>query len=270
MKKLTLKVSEQNCSAIIAEKLCDVLYLYTPNNHSDSEYVKISMANLSIIIKMLNTFHNGSSAVFLVYAYDVNGDGSDARFIYSQAIQWDITKPTIDEQLMTFILFLATALSDMANSLNLKDDFYVNIDYNLEEGSNASKKFISKKEMNYYNDDDSIETLYSYIMSHLDSENNCMLVKTYLKIQPGEDEKPISSEYSVKIQYANIFSRDTYSFAVNFAGDHYTEFGLLKKDAEKFLINILAKFLQVSKFACFEDEIGTVILYDEAKETRYV
>lgn len=269
MKKLTLKVTEQNCNAIIAEKLCDIICLYNPNNHSDSSYIKISFSNLSIIIKMLNTFHNGSSTIFAVYANDINGDGTDSRFIYSQAIQWDIKKPSVDEQLMTFILFMSTAISDMINSLDIKEEFYVNIDHNLNEGSNAQKMFISVKEMNYY-DDDSVETLYSYIMSHLDSSNSCMLVKAYLKITPGEDENPISSEYSVKIQYSNIFSRDVYSFSVNFAGDNYTKFGLLKKDAEDFLTQILSKLLFVSKFACFEDEVGTVILYEEAKETRNV
>ena len=269
MKKLALKILSQEDEEIIAKTLYDILIDYNPYKRSDHNYIKISIClDIAIIIKMLNPFCNGKSCILM--AYVTNGSDESDKCIYGQAMQYNVPKETIEELLKVGVHAISKSLISLITALEVTDSLiiYHNFDEELPKRSFHEVMRIKWSQNEEKRENDICET-FAYIMSNLNSVNNCMMFRLYFDINIGDPEH-ISAEYTFRIQYSYIFNESIYSFSLTYPdGTTSTDYGHSKEEAEELILHYLSSFMRVAGYVV-KDEVGVIVLYEQKKESNYV
>lgn len=278
MKETTLKITKQDDSEIIAKTLYDILSKYDPKNGSNDNYIKINISgieDLAIIIKMLNLFNNGLSCILTVCVVNetcCNNDDNIDKIIHAGSIQYDFQDTVIKELLCIGIDVISKSVLHLINSINI-NECSIRIIHNFDE-ENPRKSFIEIMRVKYIDNDDKtlddISKMFGHIMINLNKNNDCMIIKLYFNINIGDPEE-ISTIFTCKIQFSEIFGNPIYNFSVDFPDQQQKNYyGYTEEEAEDFLLTQLDAFSKLLKCACKENETGLLILYGQRKETRNV
>lgn len=270
MRKINMKVLQQEDQTIIAKTLLNIFIEYNPYKRSDHNYIKINICKgVTIIIKMLNPFPNGSSSVILTYV--TNGDTERNKCIFSQAIQYDLEPEMVYSLYSVAAEAIAKSIGSLIFNCNLDVD-EVYLSHNLDE-EEPMRLFEEVMRIKYTKDEDKmvdgICEMFGYVMSHLNKIDDCMQINLYYNINIGDPEE-ISSVFKLRIQYTEIFGQNIYNFSVIYPGiDSQCAYGLQAGEAEEYIKNCLLEFLKIAGYT-LDSETAIIALYKQKGESNYV
>lgn len=266
--KKDLKVTSQEDIAIIVNTLRDILKLYSSYTKSDLYNITIDIHNgLTIIIKMLNPFANGTS--YFIVGYVSNGEDDQSKVIFVNLISLD------DEESYNNSVELAVYQISMAINQAIDETTdTITIYHNLDE-KRPKSAFILVGECNYLRDkkymDDVKCDIASYIASNLSSSSDKMILQLYIHLNKNTKDE-IKSSIRCYFQYVRVFNIDYYFIRLKTFVDGDNDQVKLYTSADNFIKgikSIIDIFYNISSYT-IDGEVAKISLFKESWRTKHV
>lgn len=225
-KILALTGATTDDAEIIDKYLQELLMDFDVHIRSGPRFIRICVfADISIIIKMLNSFP-GQSDSYVLYSY-VNSSKAH-RYLYSQAIQYKTSIPLRD-QLKIICHGIATSTVELIQAYGYKLEHF-KIVHNLDDEYMPPTVFYEVPIPNSDNIDEKINTILQLLVEYLDVYDDKAMVKFYYHINKGS-EYEVKTTFTLHIQYSEIFFNDCYSLKYKKGENTMVEYAL---DVNKF------------------------------------
>ena len=256
-KTLALQTDAETDMAIIDKELYSILKGYNVQLRSGPRFVRINIiADVSIIIKMLNTFvYTGNSYILYVYLYS----NKNRRYVYSQAIQYGLSELPVEAQLREATKHIADISIQMLEAYGYRTDHF-SIDNNLEDENIFPSKCYKKIHIDKESIGDKITFIVDTIINELDIYTDNAYVSMHYHINIGDPEYEADVTYNVLIQYSEIFHNDMYSIRFSRPDDTYDEYAMDVNEFTDYMYQILTYLYNIVECK-YDDEIGEITLY---------
>lgn len=256
-KTLALQTDAETDMAIIDKELYDILKGYNAHLRSGPRFIRINIiADVSIIIKMLNTFiDDGNSYVLYMYLYS----NRNRRYIYSQAIQYGLTELPVDVQIKEASKHIAAVSVQMLVAYGYRVEHFC-IDHNLDDKEIFPDRCFRRIHIEDGSIPDKINFIVDTIIKNLDIYTDSAMIKMHYHINIGDPEYEADVTYKLQIQYSEIFHNDSYSIRFIRPDDTYVEYALDINEFTDYMYQTLTYLYNVIECK-FDDEIGDISLY---------
>ena len=206
---------------IIDQYLQELLMDFNVHIRSGPRFIRICIfADISIIIKMLNSFP-GQSDSYILYSY-LNSSKSH-RYLYSQAIQCNIDIP-VKEQLKVICHGIAISTVDLIKAYGYKLEHF-KIIHNLDDEYMPPAVFYEVPIPQSDDIDVKINDILQLLVEYLDVYDDKAMVKFHYHINKGT-EYEVEAMFTLHIQYSEIFFNDCYSLKYKKGEDTMVEYAL--------------------------------------------
>lgn len=211
---------------IIDKYLQEILMDFNVHIRSGPRFIRICIfADISIIIKMLNSFP-GQSDSYVLYSY--LSSSKSHRYLYSQAIQYNVDI-SIQDQLKIICKGIATSTEELIQYYGCKLDQF-KIIHNLDDEYMPPSVFYEVPIPQSSDMDEKINNILQLLVEYLDIYDDKAMVKFYYHINKGT-EYEVKTTFILHIQYSEIFFNDCYSLKYKKGDNTMVEYAL---DINKF------------------------------------